>query len=182
MTPSLIADVAFLAILVLAAFRGWRVGAVRTLVGIAAALLGVYLAAVGRGPLTALISTALPAVDPLLIGAFAVVGGAWLFIWIGSWLLGATLRALLRMVRLGALDTLLGGLLGLVQGVLVVGALVFVADAVQSFGGTVGAVASVSTAISTSTAATLARSDLFPLIETLIGGWLPEALRNLLLP
>ena len=90
MSASLLVDLGALALLALLALNGWRAGAVRTLVGVGAALLGLYLAAVGRAPITALISTALPAVDPLLIGAFVVVGGTWLIIWVGSWILGAT--------------------------------------------------------------------------------------------
>lgn len=182
MSAGIVVDIVALAIVALAAWRGWSIGAVRTLVGIGAAILGIYVAAVGRAPITALLSTALPGVDQLLISAFVVVGGAWLVIWIGSLLLGATLRALLRIVRLGGFDSLVGALLGAVQGVLVIGALVFVADALRSFGSATGGVASIADAISSSSAAVVARSMLFPSLGALIGGWLPEALRTLLTP
>jgi len=182
MSASLIVDLGALALLALVAWNGWRVGAVRTLVGVASALLGLYLAAVGRAPLTALISTALPAVAPLLIGAVVVVGGTWLMIWLGSLILGTTLRALLRIVRLGGVDSLVGALLGLVQGIMIVGGLVFISDAARSFGGTSGALATLVDAISGSTAASLVRAELFPVIGTVIGGWLPDALRALLSP
>lgn len=182
MTPEIFFNLAALAVIALGAWRGWSTGAVRTLVGVAAALLGIYVAAAGRAPVTSLVSGAFPDADPLLIGAFVVVGGAWLVIWIGSLLLGATLRALLRIVRLGGLDSLIGALLGASQGALLIGAIVFVADALRSFGAASGSLASIVDAISASTAATVVREAIFPFVGTLIGGWLPEALRRLLAP
>ena len=182
MSASLLVDLGALALLALLALNGWRAGAVRTLVGVGAALLGLYLAAVGRAPITALISTALPAVDPLLIGAFVVVGGTWMIIWVGSWILGATLRALLRIIRLGGLDTFVGAILGLVQGALIAGGIVFVSDAARTFAGVSGTLATIIDAVSGSMTATVLRAELFPLVGTLIGGWLPNALRTLLSP
>ena len=182
MNSGLVADLVAFAIVALASWRGWTTGAVRTLVGVGAAILGIYVAAVGRAPLTTLVSGAFPDVDPLLISAFVVVGGAWLVIWVGSLLLGATLRALLRIVRLGGLDSVVGALLGAVQGVLVIGAVVFIADVLRSFGGVTGGVASIADAIGSSTTATAVRGVLFPFLGALIGGWLPEALRTLLAP
>ena len=60
MNTSVLFDLGALALLGLLAWNGWRAGAVRTLVGVASLLLGLYLAAVGRAPLTALISAAVP--------------------------------------------------------------------------------------------------------------------------
>ena len=182
MNTSVLFDLGALALLGLLAWNGWRAGAVRTLVGVASLLLGLYLAAVGRAPLTALISAALPDVDPLLIGAFVVVGGTWLVIWIGSRVLGSTLSALLRIVRLGGLDRFLGAFLGIAQGLLIVGGLVFVLDAIRSFGGASGALSTIADSASGSAMATLLRAELFPVVGTLIGGWLPSALRTLLAP
>lgn len=182
MSSSLIVDLGALALLALGASNGWRVGAVRTLVGVSAVVLGVYLASVGRAPLTALIASALPAVDPLLIGAVVVVGGTWLIIWIGSLTLGTTIRALIRIVHLGAVDSLVGALLGIVQMIFLLGGLVFVSDALRSFGALSGGFAAVADAMSGSTTATLIRGELFPFVGALIGGWLPDALRALLSP
>ena len=182
MSLSLATDAVALFAIVIATWSGWRTGAARMLVSTLAALLGIFLAAQGRGPLASAVSQVLPEADEVLVSLLILIGASWVFLGLLSWALGNLLRGVLRTIRLGLLDDALGATLGLVQGLLICSVMLILLGLLQGVSGLPQPVADVVNATQASQAAGLLRDSIYPLLWSLLGPGLPGELQQILRP
>ncbi len=183
MTPTVLVDLIIVVLLVLAAWSGGRTGAARSAVSLLALILGLFISAQGQGAITTFVALLLPGVDVRIIGAGIFIGGVWILLAISSYIIGRLLQASLRAIHLGAVDTALGALLGVVQWSAAIAAVVFIFDAANSAGFSLPApIAGFASAIRASQSADVLRGFTYPIAHQLFGGLLPEGLRALLVP
>ena len=176
-------DAVVLIAAILGIWWGWGRGAARMIISTLATLAGIFLAAQGRGPVADLVSKLLPNVDARLVSLLILVGAAWIFLGIAAWVLGQALRTLLRALRLGLIDSLLGALLGLFQALLLCSGLIFTLEAIGAFLIPVPEpVRSLVVASAASQAASLLHAVAYPFVWTLIGSSLPPELQQILRP
>jgi len=182
-TPTVLVDLVIVVLLVLAAWSGGRTGAARSAVSLLALVLGLFISAQGQGAITQFVARLLPGVDVRLIGAGIFIGGVWILLAIASYVMGRLLQASLRAVHLGAVDTALGALLGLVQWSAAIAAVIFIFDAAASASIILPApINGLASAMRTSQSADVLRGFIYPIAQQLFGGLLPEGLRALLVP
>ncbi|MFZ9404539.1 MAG: CvpA family protein [Candidatus Limnocylindrus sp.] len=182
MNLAVAADAVILFGVVLTTWSGWRTGAARMIVSTLAAVVGIFLAAQGRAPLADLISRLFPDADDVLISLLILVGASWIFLGLLSWLLGNLLRGVLRTIRLGLVDDVFGALLGLLQGLLMFSALLFLLQALTGVSGLPAPLVDVAQAAQGSQGAGLLRDTVFPLLWSLAGASLPSELQQILRP
>ncbi len=101
-------------------FRGCRTGLVRGLIGLASFILAYGLGLSYGGAVSEWISGEGAAHGPVLLGFVCV----FLTTLIACYVLGRMLQAMLKATPFGAVDTLCGGILGLAQGLLLLGLLI----------------------------------------------------------
>lgn len=101
-------------------FRGCRTGLVRGLVGLVSFILAYGLGLTYGGAVSEWISGERAGHGPALLGFVCV----FLATLIACYLLGRMLQAMLKATPFGVLDTLCGGILGLAQGLLLLGLLI----------------------------------------------------------
>jgi uncharacterized membrane protein required for colicin V production len=131
-TPTVLVDLIIVVLLVLAAWSGGRTGAARSAVSLLALILGLFISAQGQGAITSFVALLLPGVDVRLIGAGIFIGGVWILLAVASYVIGRILQASLRAIHLGAVDILLGALLGVVLWSAAIAAVIFIFDAAAS--------------------------------------------------
>lgn len=183
MSASVLVDLVVVAILLLAAWNGGRTGAARSAVSLVALALGLLISAQGQSAITTFIAQLFPGLDTRLIGLGIFVGGIWVLLAIASYLVGRLLQASLRAIYLGPVDTALGAALGVLQWSVAVAALIFVFDAAASVNFPLPSpLSDVATAITTAQSSEVIRGLIFPIVNGLFGGLLPEGLRALLVP
>lgn len=181
MSPSFVVDAVAAALLLVFAIWGWRRGAARTLTGLVALVVGLYLATIGFAPLVSLLEGLAPGIDPLVLRAAALLGGGWLLLALASWLIGHLLQRALRALALGGADALLGAGLGVLQGA----AVATVATTLALLLGASPlplpeALDALARAVTASQTASIVQATVYPAIQLLVGGLLPEALDVLL--
>jgi uncharacterized membrane protein required for colicin V production len=183
MNPTVLVDLAVVALLVLAAWSGGRTGAARSAVSLIALALGLVISAQGQGAITALIAQILPDVDTRLIGLGIFIGGIWVLLAVVSYVVGRLLQASLRAIHLGPVDTALGAVFGLLQWSVTIAALIFVVDAAASVNFPLPSpLSDVASAIASAQSSEVIRGLIYPIASQLFGGLLPEGLRALLVP
>ena len=183
MNPTVLVDLAVVALLVLAAWSGGRTGAARSAVSLIALALGLVISAQGQGAITALIAQILPDVDTRLIGLGIFVGGIWVLLAVVSYVVGRLLQASLRAIHLGPVDTALGAVFGLLQWSVTIAALIVVVDAAASVNFPLPSpLSDVASAIASAQSSEVIRGLIYPIASQLFGGLLPEGLRALLVP
>ena len=183
MSPTIVVDLVVVVALVLAAWRGGRIGAARSAVSLVALALGLVISAQGQVAITAAVAKVLPGVDLRLIGFAIFLGGIWLLLALASFLVGRLLQAALRAIHLGPVDSILGALLGVLQVAVVVAVVVFALDVAASVGFVLPApFGGAAAAVSEAQSAQLVRSLVYPLGSQILGGLLPEGVRALLVP
>ena len=101
-------------------FRGCRTGLIRGLVGLASFILAYGLGLAYGGAISDWISGEQAGHGPAVAGFVCV----FLATLIACYLLGRMLQAMLKATPFGVLDTLCGGILGLAQGLLLLGLLI----------------------------------------------------------
>lgn len=101
-------------------FRGCRTGLVRSLVGLLSFILAYGLGLAYGGAVSEWISGEPAGRGPALLGFVCV----FLATLIACYLLGRMLQAMLKATPFGVVDTLCGGILGLAQGLLLLGLLI----------------------------------------------------------
>jgi len=183
MTPTVWVDLFAVVLLVLSAWSGGRTGAARSAVSLLALAFGLIISAQGQSAITAFIAQILPGVDPRLIGFGIFVGGMWLLLAIGSYLIGRLLQASLRAIHLGLVDTVLGAVFGVLQASVAIGACIFVLDVAASAHFSLPApLNDVAHAITGAQSSQAIRGFIYPLAGDLFGGLLPDNIRVLLAP
>ena len=183
MNPTVLVDLAVVALLVLAAWSGGRTGAARSAVSLIALALGLVISAQGQGAITALIAQILPDVDTRLIGLGIFIGGIWVLLAVVSYVVGRLLQASLRAIHLGPVDTALGAVFCLLQWSVTIAALIFVVDAAASVNFPLPSpLSDVASAIASAQSSEVIRGLIYPIASQLFGGLLPEGLRALLVP
>lgn len=183
MSPAIVVDLVVVVALVLAAWRGGRTGAARSIVSLVALALGLVISAQGQEAAVSFVAKLLPEVDVRLVGFAIFLGGIWLILALASYLVGRILQAALRAIHLGPVDSAIGALFGLLQAAAVVAVVVFVLDAAASVGFVLPApLGGAAAAVTEAQSAQLIRSLVYPLASHLVGGLLPEGLRALLVP
>jgi uncharacterized membrane protein required for colicin V production len=183
MTLRVAVDAVVLIVVVIATWSGSRRGAARMIVSTLATIAGIFIAAEGRGPVSEVASRLLPSVDARLISLLILVGAAWIFLSITSWVLGHVLRALLQALHLGPIDTLTGALLGLIQGLSLCTALLFLFEATRALDLAVPEpLTVVINAVIASQAAEVMRGVVYTVALALIGSSLPTELQQILQP
>jgi uncharacterized membrane protein required for colicin V production len=182
MSLAVATDAVILFGVVLATWSGWRTGAARMIVSTLAAIAGIFLAAQGRAPLAEAISQLLPDADEVLMSLLILVAASWIFLGLLSWLIGNLLRGVLRTIRLGLVDDVLGATLGLLQGLLIFSLLLFLLQALVGVSGLPVSVKEVAQAAQGSQAAGLLRDTIYPLLWSLAGASLPSELQQILRP
>ena len=183
MNPTVLVDLAVVALLVLAAWSGGRTGAARSAVSLIALALGLVISAQGQSAITALIVQILPDVDTRLIGLGIFIGGIWVLLAVVSYVVGRLLQASLRAIHLGPVDTALGAVFGLLQWSVTITALIFVVDAAASVNFPLPSpLSDVASAIASAQSSEVIRGLIYPIASQLFGGLLPEGLRALLVP
>lgn len=183
MTPTVLVDLIIVVLLVFAAWSGGRTGAARSAVSLLALILGLFISAQGQGAITSFVALLLPGVDVRLIGAGIFIGGVWILLAVASYVIGRILQASLRAIHLGAVDILLGALLGVVLWSAAIAAVIFIFDAAASASITLPApIDGFSSAIRASQSADAIRGFTYPIAHQMFGGLLPEGLRALLVP
>jgi uncharacterized membrane protein required for colicin V production len=183
MNPTVLVDLAVVALLVLAAWSGGRTGAARSAVSLIALALGLVISAQGQSAITALIVQILPDVDTRLIGLGIFIGGIWVLLAVVSYVVGRLLQASLRAIHLGPVDTALGVVFGLLQWSVTIAALIFVIDAAASVNFPLPSpLSDVASAIASAQSSEVIRGLIYPIASQLFGGLLPEGLRALLVP
>jgi len=182
MSLAVATDAVILFGVVLATWSGWRTGAARMIVSTLAAIAGIFLAAQGRAPLAEAISQLVPDADEVLMSLLILVAASWIFLGLLSWLIGNLLRGVLRTIRLGLVDDLLGATLGLLQGLLIFSLLLFLLQALVGVSGLPAPVKEVAQAAQGSQAAGLLRDTIYPLLWSLAGASLPSELQQILRP
>ena len=183
MNPTVLVDLAVVALLVLAAWSGGRTGAARSAVSLIALALGLVISAQGQSAITALIVQILPDVDTRLIGLGIFIGGIWVLLAVVSYVVGRLLQASLRAIHLGPVDTALGAVFGLLQWSVTIAALIFVVDAAASVNFPLPSpLSDVASAIASAQSSEVIRGLIYPIASQLFGGLLPEGLRALLVP
>lgn len=182
MSLAVATDAVILFGVVLATWSGWRTGAARMIVSTLAAIAGIFLAAQGRAPLAEAISQLLPDADEVLMSLLILVAASWIFLGLLSWLIGNLLRGVLRTIRLGLVDDVLGATLGLLQGLLIFSLLLFLLQALVGVSGLPAPVKEVAQAAQGSQAAGLLRDTIYPLLWSLAGASLPSELQQILRP
>lgn len=111
-----ILDIIIIAIVVLAIARGLFKGLVRELVSLGAIALGIFLASRFHGLLE-------PYIGQFLDGGTTTMAASYLIIFLGtvflSWILAKVFREATDNSTAGTIDTVLGGLFGFCEGVLI---------------------------------------------------------------
>lgn len=182
MNLALAADAAALIGIVIATWSGWRTGAARMIVSTLAGIIGIFLAAQGRGPLAGVVSQVLPEADEVLVSLLVLAVGSWILLGLFSWVLGNLMRGVLRTLRLGLLDDALGAALGLLQGLLICSVIFFLLNALAGVDGLPEPIAQIASAAERSQAAELVRDAIYPLLWSLLGSGLPVELQQILRP
>ena len=116
-------DYAVLAVIGLSVFFSLMRGMVREVLSLAGWVLAFYVAKTYTLELSPLLPRAIPTETLQYLAAFVILFLATLLI---TALLSIALSEIFKTVGLGWLDTVLGGLLGTLRGILIVGVLVFV--------------------------------------------------------
>ncbi|MBI4307652.1 MAG: CvpA family protein [Chloroflexi bacterium] len=111
-------DIGILALLALAVIQGLRAGFVRTLFTLGGSVLGVVMAGQFADAVTPALAPVLGGGNTSRIAAFVLL---FLAVFVVASLLGNLVRHILSLTLLGWLDTLVGGFLGLVLGVVSTG-------------------------------------------------------------
>jgi uncharacterized membrane protein required for colicin V production len=182
MSLSVVADAVVLLGVVLTMWSGWRTGAARMIISTAATVIGIFLAAQGREALVGLISQLFPEADSVLISLVILVGATWILLGLVAWLLGNLVRGVLRTVRLGLVDDTVGAALGLLQGLLIFSAVLFVIQALMISGVLPEQVSDLAKAIQGSQSAGLLRDLVYPFLWSIAGSGLPSELQQILRP
>lgn len=183
MSATVLVDLVVVVVLVLAAWTGGRTGAARSAVSLIALALGLVISAQGQSAITSFIAQIFPDIDTRLIGIGIFIGGIWILLAVASYLIGRLLRASLRAIHLGPVDTALGALFGVLQWSVAIAALVFVVDAAASVNFPLPSpLSGIATAIASAQSSDIIRGFIYPIANQLFGGILPEGLRALLVP
>jgi membrane protein required for colicin V production len=122
-------DIVMLVLLALAAFSGFRQGFVLEIAGIFGAIVALAVARVEYPDVRATLQQFAPHSPWLTVVAYVLV---FLVVWGAIVILARKVRSLVRLMMLGWLDRLGGALIGLVQGVLLVELLLYLARRVPS--------------------------------------------------
>lgn len=183
MSSSVLVDLVVVALLLLAAWSGWRTGAARTATSLLALALGLWISAQGQGAITQFLAGLLPGVDTRLIGLVTFIGGIWILLAIASFVIGRLLQASMRAIHLGPVDMFLGAALGVMQWSIGIALLTFIFDAAASLNFALPApLDGIAVALAAAQTLEVIRDLIYPIAGQLFGGLLPEGLRAILVP